>query len=181
MTLLVGVATRKGVWIGADSGSVAADLAFTIPDPKVWRAGAWIVAGCGDWRAIELLRHAVEWPSPPATVADAHRTISIDVVDEIRKSFEQRGYEDTTDEDGIPKWSALLGCRTASRAPVLFALENDHPEQHAAITDGLGEEFALGVLSQTAHLPPERRVRATLAATRKHYGSIRPPFRVESL
>jgi hypothetical protein len=183
LTLLVGVATRKGVWIGADSGSVAADFAVTIPDPKVWNTGAgWIVAGCGDWRAIELLRHAVEWPAPPPAVYDAHRTISIEVVDEIRKAFDQRGYEDEQDEDGIPKWSALVGFRTsASRVPLLFALENDHPEQHRAITDGLGEEYALGVLSQNAHLDPEKRVRATLAATRAHYGAIRPPFRVEAL
>lgn len=181
MTLLVGVATRKGVWIGADSGSVVESYSVAVPEPKVYRKGPWIVACAGDWRALELVRHAVEFPDPPKTAHDAHRVIALDVVDEVRKAFDARGFECGDDEDGNPQWYMLLGVRTASRAPLLYYVGADHPEQHTHMAVGLGESFALGVLSQNAQLSPEQRVRATLAATRRHYGNLLPPYRVESV
>ena len=181
MTLLVGVATRKGVWIGADSGSVANSYAVAVPEPKVWNTGkGWIAAVAGDWRALELVRHTVAWPAPPKTAHDAHRTVAIDVADEIGKAFDARGFDGGEDKEE-PTWWLLLGTRTASGSPVLFYFEANHAEQHTHQAVGAGEEFALGVLSQNAHMNPERRVRATLAATRKHYGVLLPPYRVESL
>jgi hypothetical protein len=182
LTLLVGVATRKGVWIGADSGSVADDFATAIPEPKVWNTGnGWIVACAGDWRALELVRYTVEFPDPPKTSGDAHRTIAIDVVDEIRKAFDARGFECAADDDGCPQWFALLGVRTMSRAPLLFYLESDHPEQHRHVAVGTGEDFALGVLAANVQRAPLERVKHTLKVTREHYGCLRPPYRVESL
>lgn len=182
MTLLVGVATRKGVWIGADSGSVAGAYAVRVPEPKVWKtSNGWIVGGCGDWRALELVKYTVQFPDPPKSVNEAHRTIAVDVVDEINKALEARGFSEEPEDDGSAGWTLMLATRCASRAPVLFHLEDEHPEQHRSLALGAGEEYALGVLSQNAHLSPERRVRATLNATRKHYGILLPPYRIESL
>lgn len=182
MTLLVGVATRKGVWIGADSGSVADSYAVSVPEPKVWNTGkGWIAAVAGDWRALELVKHTVDWPAPPRSVHEAHRVVAIDVLDEIGKAFAARGFDGgESDEDGA-KWWLLLGTRTASRAPVMFYVEANHPEQHRQIAVGMGEQFAMGVLAANTERAPEARVRHALTATREHYGCLLPPFRVESL
>lgn len=181
MTLLVGVASRKGVWIGADSGSVSDPYAISVPEPKVWRSGAWIVACGGDWRALELVRHAAKLPDAPKTVGDAHKVVCLDVIDAIQKAFDERGFDGSADENGAPKWTMLLGVRTLSGAPMLFNVQCDHPEQLRHTALGTGEEFALGVLAANAERAPADRVRHALRATRQHYGILLPPYRVESL
>jgi hypothetical protein len=181
LTLLVGVSTRKGVWIGADSGSVSDPYSVAVPEPKVWRAGDWIVACGGDWRALELVRHATKFPHAPKSVYDAHKVVCLDVLDACQKAFDERGYDGSPDEDNVPKWFMLLGVRTATRTPMLFNVQCDHAEQQRSTAIGTGEEFALGVLAANTERSPEQRVRHALGAARKHYGILLPPFRVESL
>lgn len=182
MTLLVGVATRKGVWLGADSGSIGGNYSLAVPEPKVWRSGAWIVAVGGAWRALELVRHAVKMPPAPRDVVDAHKVVCLDVLDEVRRAFQERAYDPQPGEDEAAAWYMLLGVRCTSRGlPMLYYVEDDHAERlpHAAV--GQGEEFALGRLSANDHLEPAARVRDTLKATCSRFGLIRPPYRVESL
>lgn len=181
MTLLVGVATRKGVWIGADSGSVGGGYSLAVPEPKVWHSGAWLVAIGGAWRALELVRHAVKMPAAPHSVADAHKVVCLDVLDEIRTTFASRGYDPEPAEDEAAAWYMLLGVRCGSGTPALYYVEDDHAERLACAAVGQGEEYALGRLSGNAHMDPGARVRDTLKATRERFGLIRPPYRVESL
>jgi hypothetical protein len=182
LTLLVGVATRKGVWIGADSGSIGGTFSQAVPEPKVWRDGAWLVSVGGSWRALELVRHAVKMPTAPRSVADAHKVVCLDVLDEIRTAFTARGYAPEPGEDDAAAWYMLLGVRCALRGqPVLFYVEDDHAESVPCAAVGQGEEYALGRLSGNAHMDPAARVRDTLKATRERFGLIRPPYRVESL
>lgn len=180
---MVGVATRKGVWIGADSGSVAGEFSRSVPEPKVWKAGEWIVACAGSWRALELMKYTVKLPRAPKLVSDLHRVICIDVVDEIRKAFSARGVADAVEldsEDGAA-WLALIGVRTPSGGCALYYLEAEHAERVSEYAVGLGDEFAMGVLSCTRQTPPALRLRNAFNRTRAHYGALRSPFRVEAL
>ena len=180
LTLLVGVATRKGVWIGADSGSVADTFSISVPARKVWRSGSWIVGMAGDWRALELVQHAAKMPSAPATHSDAHRTIALDVLDAVRAAFRERGFE--TEQEDDSKWYMLLGTRTRDGRPLLSCLySDDHNEQVSRAALGIGDEYALGVLDERDDLEPAARVRHALKRTARLYGALRPPYRIESL
>lgn len=179
MTLLVGVATRKGVWIGADSGSVAETYAISVPEPKVWKASGWIVAMAGNWRALDVVRYAVRMPKRPERATDLHRTIAIELLDAIRAAFSARGVE--SGDDDATRWYMLVGTRTA-HGGALFSLDaTESVERLPIATIGLGDEFARGVLGERSDLEPAARIRHTFKRTRELYGNLRPPYRVEAL
>jgi hypothetical protein len=188
LTLLVGVATRKGVWIGADSSSVADTFSLSVPEPKVWHAGDWLVGMAGNWRALELVRYTAKLPPAPKRVQDVHKVIAIDVADEVRECFRRAGFAPESDGDEIEGdagkgWHMLLGVRCASRGHSLYYVRDEHAERVTHYAVGLGDEFALGVLelAQRTHPDPAVRVRTVLRTTSHYYGNIRPPYRVESL
>ncbi len=182
MTLLVGLATRKGVWIGSDSGSAADTFSVSISTRKVWRSGAWIVGMAGQWRALELVQHACRMPPAPASTADAHRTVALDVMDAVQLAFRERGFE-SSDESDETRWYMLLGTRAKQdRRPLLFCVYSDeHCEQVTTAALGIGDEYASGVLDERADLEPTERLRHALKRTARLYGALRPPYRIESL
>lgn len=182
MTLLVGVTTRKGVWIGADSGSVADTFSISVPTRKVWKAGAWIVGMAGQWRALELVQHACRLPAPPVTYADAHRTVAIDVLDALHSTFRERAFE-YSDEDAETRWYMLLGTRAKhDRRPMLFAVySDDHCEQVTSAALGLGDEYARAVIDERQDFEPAQRLRHALKRTARLYTALRSPYRVEAL
>jgi len=181
MTLLVGLATRKGVWIGADSGSVADTFSISVPARKVWVSGEWIVGMAANWRALELVKHAVRMPAPPATQADVHKTIAIDVLDAVHAAFRERGFEYEHDSDDT-RWYMLLGTKTRDgRASLSCLYSDDHNEQVRSATLGLGDEYAAGVLDERSDMTPETRIRHVFKRTARRYTGLRGPFPVESL
>ncbi len=172
MTLLVGIADKRKVWIGADSASVSENFAVAVPEAKVFKKDGWLIAGAGDWRALEIVRYYVRLPNVP-TQTELHRSLCIGFSAAIEKGFSDNNYkpEDETD------FTLLVGVGNS-----LFHWSSSHAEQHSFTAVGIGEEFAIGYLeAKHGTRTPSEVIRETMKATRKYYGgSIRPPYRIES-
>jgi hypothetical protein len=134
-----------------------------------------------NWRALELVKHAVRMPEAPATLADVHKTIAIDVLDVVHSAFRERGFDYEHDSDDT-RWYMMLGTKTRDgRASLSCLYSDDHNEQVSSAALGMGDEYALGVLDERTDLTPETRIRYVFKRTARLYAGLRAPFPVESL
>ena len=97
MTLAIGLATSRGVWIGTDSGTTADEATEVCSAPKLWRSNGWLVASAGNWRASEIMRYDVEFPRPGN---NPHRTLCMDLNTDLQKAFERNDWTLKVDDKG---------------------------------------------------------------------------------
>ncbi len=174
MTLAVGIATRHGVWIGADSGTTADNATDRSYEPKIFRKSGWLIAGSGEWRVMDLVRYACDLPRPGE---NPHRTLCIDVKSELEKTFTEHGFDLKTDDEGTPYAPYFL---LFSDGHMLWQIDHEgHAERRMVTTIGTGADYALGWLDRSDLGPAPDRVKAVLRATSKRYGMLQAPFTVE--
>lgn len=91
MTTIVAIQGNGWAVIGGDSRAVG-DRTYKMADiGKVVENGPYIIATCGDIRAVNLLAHAFKPPAPPTHDLDAFITTKF--IPALRKCFELHGYE----------------------------------------------------------------------------------------
>ena len=148
-------------------------------DPKVWRAGCFLIGCCGDTSFQTLLQMRLNWPSDLANVLE-HITVSLPA--EMRRIARQ-------DAVPMPEGAALIACKGD-----LYLLDTEREscdstqadlsvervtEQYAAV--GSGAEIGLGALYATRGAAPMKRLVKALEAASLHRGDVAPPFTVLSL
>jgi len=167
MTVCVAVAAGGRVLMGADSAVTGADGSqATLRDPKVFKAGSFVVAaaGSGDW--WHLLRYRVRWPRLKA--ADSEEAVRVQLVDALCNACQDNDVEPGNGE-------TLLGIHGR-----IYVLEGELvpvrlTTPYAAI--GSGSAWALGALYATGDMPPRDRIKLALEATAAHCATVRRPWR----
>lgn len=175
MTLCVGVTTRKGVWIGVDSGSSGDDATISVPEPKLFRANGWLVACCGDWRVIDVIKYAVDFPD---IGANPHKSLCIDLNAEIIRRFKEHEIEIKLpgDDDAVGSEYEML---VSDGEKLWYIDQTGHAEQHYASAIGQGEEYALGIIDGSNIDDPVLKIKEAFKATAKRYRCLISPYLVE--
>ena len=177
MSLIVGLAHRGKVWIGADSASVSDDFSMAAQEPKVFRKDGWLVAVGGSWRATELIRYAVRFPKLPE-VKDAHRVITLELIRDIIGEFESRGFELEVDLDNdldeLGDFHILLGVHGA-----LYHLHHWQAQRVALYGSGAAGDIAIGFLEATRTGEPTTRIKQAMGVAARYYpAQVRRKFTV---
>ena len=166
MTCLAALRHRGKVWMGGD-GCESLDGGFVaITEPKVWRAGKYIIGHCGDGRACQLIKHTFE---PPEYNGGGMVFMVSEFVPPLLELI--NGFQGEDDFDvGL-----LVGINSR-----LFEIDGDGcvTEKRYTATMGSGGAIALGNLEATADLPPRDRIEAALIASAKHRNDVSEPFTI---
>lgn len=179
MTAIVGLVHEGKVWLGADSAGSTNSMICARADAKVFRNGDAVFAGCGSFRALDLLRCSLVVPERlPSKSLDAY--MRTDFIDAVRYCFKCGGFATVHDgaESGATFLVGVEGC--------LFTVENDYQVGESMelwTAHGSGIEYALASLwtmHRTEQLlaDPEARLRIALEAAANYNPFVRGPFTI---
>jgi ATP-dependent protease HslVU (ClpYQ) peptidase subunit len=172
MTAIVGLVHDGCVYIGGDSAGVDGYSLTVRADGKVFRNGLFLFGFTTSFRMGQLIRYALEPPSPEG---DLEHFMAVSFVDAVRSCLKEGGWarKDNEREEG---GTFLVG--VAGR---LFAVHEDYQVAEAAdgyAAVGSGEQVALGALYATADtdMEPGERVLVALRAAERFNAGVRGPF-----
>jgi ATP-dependent protease HslVU (ClpYQ) peptidase subunit len=172
MTAIVGLVHDGCVYIGGDSAGVDGYSLTVRADSKVFRNGLFLFGFTTSFRMGQLIRYALEPPSPEG---DLEHFMAVSFIDAVRSCLKEGGWarkENDREEGG----TFLVG--VAGR---LFAVHEDYQVAEAAdgyAAVGSGEQVALGALYATAgtEMDPGERVLVALRAAERFNAGVRGPF-----
>ena len=190
MTCIVGYTNGKKVWIGGDSAG-AAGLNISIrKDEKVFKNGDFLIGYTSSFRMGQIIRY--NFIPPKRKKIDKNNKLDIfkymctDFIDELRKTFEQKGFltkKDNEESGG----TFLIGYKGR-----LFEIESDFQvaeniENYNAC--GCGKYYALGslytsLLNVSESIKPlkiNEILKTSLQTAVKFNGGVRPPFIIKSI
>jgi hypothetical protein len=144
-------------------------------DTKVFRNGKYLFGFTTSFRMGQLIRHALEPPTPPKTPGQLDRFMSTTFIDAIRDCLKAGGWA-RRDNDREEGGTFLVGVRGR-----LYSVEEDFQVGQAAdgyAAVGSGAAVALGALYASALMPmsPRRRVKVALRAAERFNAGVRGPF-----
>jgi ATP-dependent protease HslVU (ClpYQ) peptidase subunit len=168
MTCVVGVVSRKRVWLGGDSAVTDDDGVLLLTGaPKAWRIGAWLFGFAGDAADYSALAFDLA-PAPPPT--QIVRYVHVDLVAAVRQALERANCAQANH-------TLMVGVRGR-----LFLIADGGADEvrgdYCAI--GSGAHPALGSLYTSRGSPAEARVRWALEASEAHCSSVRRPWTILS-
>lgn len=173
MTCIVGIEADGKVYLGGDSLGSSEHLQQTIPEPKVFENGPFLIGIAGSFRWGQLLEHALIVTPQPGDVDDRKFMVTT-FIDAVRKTMLDGGYMAKEDEFESAYGDALVGYRGR-----LYVLEGTEfhirrAREYAAV--GCGEAVALGALHATRGKRPKDRLKIALEAAAEHVPGVRGPF-----
>lgn len=182
MTLVIAVADEKRAVMGGDSGSasLAAAGMVTVRNPKVFRAGPFLVGFALSWRFGQILQYHVEWPEPEPG-CDLLRFAITEVGPRIRTAVVEHGFMAPQDDNTKRDAQAILALRNQ-----IFGINGRFEVaqlQEPYIAIGSGHQVAYGSLYATqtrTDLSLERRVELALEAGCEYVPGLRRPFIIEA-
>jgi hypothetical protein len=176
MTLVVGLSTSRGVWIGADSGSTIGEATEICSAPKLWRSNGWLVASAGNWRALEIMRYDLEFPAPGN---NPHRALCMDLNTLLGQAFERNDWTLKEDSEGEIDVTDAYWILAAYKDSLFMVDYNGHVEKVKRAAIGTGTEYALGMLDHSEIGSAEKRIRKALVQTAKRYRMLIGPYHIE--
>ncbi|MFI9019060.1 hypothetical protein ACIGZI_34045 [Streptomyces griseus] len=175
MTVIVGLATKHRVHLGADSAGVSGLQLTVRADPKTFRNGQYVMGFTTSFRMGQLLRYSFHAPPAPPTADDLHGFMVTTWTNDLRTCLKDGGWA-RRDSDQEQAGTFLVGVHGR-----LFSIWDDyqvaeHADGYAAV--GCGDDLALGALHATAHLgmAPRARLTAALAAADHHSAGVTGPY-----
>lgn len=178
MTLCIGLSTARGVWVGCDSGSTAANATEACTSPKLWRSNGWLVASAGNWRALEIMRYDLEFPNPGS---NPHKTLCMDLNTLLHQAFDRNNWTLIKDDEGeVSEGNGYY--ILAAYGDALFSIDfAGHVERvrRAAIGIGSAAEYALGIIDSSELGSAEKRLRKAFTTTAKRYRMLVGPYLIE--
>lgn len=165
--------------IGEDSAaSFPANEVYNFVRAKIFATGEYLVGYIISFRAGQVLRHEVNWPSPPADV-DLERFVVRDVVPELRRALREAGALKVT--EGVEQTAQfMIGLRGELMTVGTDFSIGSLQETYRAI--GSGRHNAYGALHVLADfgITAKEKVRRALEAAANFTSNVRPPFVVIS-
>jgi ATP-dependent protease HslVU (ClpYQ) peptidase subunit len=174
MTCIVAIETADGVWMGGDRLASDAYQGIELDEAKVFWNGPALIGCCGSIRQAQLMRYVLDVPGASLTW-DVNRWVATDLTRAMIEMAE--GWRASHVKDGVSRsHNSLLAVRGR-----IYELQADYSFTRCArhlYAVGSGQEYALGSLYSTAHLPPEERVRVALEAAAEFSPTVAGPFDV---
>ena len=156
MTIVAGIVTPEGAWIGSDSLAAVGELCASTASPKIGRFGNILIGFAGSWRAGQVfLEHTAKLSNPT-----------------LRQILEA--------DAPVDDWNLLVieGSRiyeVSADKGVVEAI-NQYGYSYAAI--GSGSSVCLGALGYASDSLSERALRRALVVTAEHTTNVGGPFSV---
>lgn len=183
MTVIIGIADGRAVYMGADSFIGNGDYALQYKHPKIVRrelpGGQPILFGVSGETRPMLLLGAMTLPEHKPGV-DALYYVGIELVNAMRTMFGEAGF--STAQDGrehAANTTVLIGYDGR-----LFAIWHDYTHAETAngyMAVGSGMYVALGALAATEGIDPFPRLEKVLTAAARHNAYVRAPYVVETI
>lgn len=172
MTVAVGVCTKDGVLLGADSASLSGWGVHMRADPKLVQLGdRFAVAATVSYRLLQIVAYQVE-PPKALTGVTKHKCLARDWVPAVIAALDEHSYEPGEEEDEL-----LVAWKDE-----LFRVRGDFSVQQ--VTDrydaiGAGEDYALGALdalNEKGCCTDDELLSRALATAARRCAAVRPPF-----
>ncbi len=178
MTCIVGSIDGHTVILGSDSAAIGdpdGSEIYTMPEPKVFACGPYVVGVCGSYRVGQVLRYRADLPEPP-TSEDFGAFLVRDLAPAIGDLLETEGVVGSHRTFLGNKVALLIGYQDQ-----LWCIGSDltvMPEgEFGAIGSGrLRAYAALHALKSAGIEPAQRRIELALEAAAKYTASVRPPW-----
>ncbi len=178
MTCVVGSIDDQSVILAADSAAIGnpdGSEIYTMPEPKVFRCGPYVVGVCGSYRVGQVLRYQGDLPEPHPD-SDFGSFLVRDLVPAIGELIETEGVVGSHRTFLGNKVVILLGYQRQ-----LWSITSDLtvlPEvEFGAIGSGrLRAYAALHALKAAGVEPAQRRLELALEAAAMYTASVRPPW-----
>lgn len=170
MTVIVGLKTSRGVWIGGDSAGVAGHNITTRADEKVFRNGDFLIGIAGSFRMGNLLRYSLKVPENPGK--EINEFMVVDFVDAVKATFAAGGFPVI---DNMFDGAFLVGYKGE-----LFGIQPDFQvarNRSGFDAIGIGANYANGSLRSTKG-NAKKRVLTALETAAEYSGGVTPPFTV---
>ena len=177
MTCIVAIVDGGSILMGADSAGVGGLSMNIRKDPKVFINGDMIMGFTSSFRMGQILMHSFKAPKHPKGM-DTFEYMTTLFVDEVRKSFKDKGYNRTVDSE------LKGGCFLVGYKKKLFKIESDFqvgmPSERFD-SCGCGDDVAFGSLFSTKGRNPYDRIRLALKAAERYSAGVRAPFLIKEL
>jgi hypothetical protein len=173
MTCVAALVYDGTIYMGADSAGVAGYALTVRADQKVFINGDFIIGFTSSFRIGQLLRYSLKPPKYRPEEKDLYEYMVTDFIDAVRKCLKDGGYVQ------IDKGEESGGCFLVGTRGRLFQIECDFQVGESIQTFdavGCGRAYALGALSSTHSMEPERRVMLSLEVAEKWSAGVRGPF-----
>lgn len=175
MTVIAGIRTGLGAWIGGDSFTGSNGWPVVIMNkPKVAQNGKYLIGFSGIGRGEDLI-HRFAPPPPPAK--DLDRFIRVEFIDSLREHLRAGGI--LRKENDVETTEAGFAVLVATQGR-LFIIHSDlqvlEPADGIAAV-GSGAKPALGALHALSG-QPSARIRRALEIAALVIESVRPPFTI---
>lgn len=174
MTCIAAVAHEGKVWIGGDSAAMSQGVIYRVENGKVWRSGEFLFGVAGDLSPGITIRFTFTPPQIPDDDLDSYMATTF--ADELRASLKRRGRLEVENAVESVNCALLVGVRGALYHMDESFCMTPSLENYCAI--GSGREVALGSLSETRRLEPERRIRRALERAEYWTDGVRAPFHI---
>ena len=136
MSLIIGIADGKHVWMGADSGGSLGDMVIPHRDPKMFKVGPMICGFVGYARAIQ----AAQYVTPPKSKKDPYKYLNKYTI-ALQKAVNQAMGNENGDD---PVLMGLIGYKGKIYSmDGIFNYSDPYISFNAV---GVGSEFVLGYL-----------------------------------
>jgi ATP-dependent protease HslVU (ClpYQ) peptidase subunit len=177
VTVIIGYADGKSVWIGADSLATDGDRVQSTKVRKVFKVGNFLIGACGSVRMLQLLQYQLQVPPQPNGMTDECYMVTV-FAECVRECFREGGFvkiENNEESGGM----FLVGYQGE-----IYAVEEDfqvgHYEDNVS-TAGAGAYYALAAMYALEELKPKERILKALEVTEKLSVWVRGPFFVEKI
>jgi ATP-dependent protease HslVU (ClpYQ) peptidase subunit len=177
MSCVIGLAQRRRVYIGADSGAVGSRFIRTTNLPKVFRRGPFLIGYVGSFRMGQVLEHYLDVPAQAPDEGEMTYMVTR-FIDAVRDLLRAKGVM-SIDHHKETGGQFLVGYRGR-----LYSVNSDfHVGDMADGFDaiGSGAVVALGALMALEGLAPRERITRALEIAAYYIVDVYPPFRVLSL
>ncbi|SFM09289.1 hypothetical protein [Pelosinus propionicus] len=173
MTCVAAVVYDNVVYMGADSAGVAGTDLTVRADQKVFTNGEFLIGFTSSFRMGQLLRYAFTPPKYYADEKDLYAYMVTDFINAVRTCLKNGGYAQ------IDKGEEIGGIFLVGVRGRLFQVESDYQVGESAYpysAVGCGEAYALGALSVTHTIDPEKRIQLALSTAENFSAGVRGPF-----
>ena len=177
MTCIVALKTEDEIVIGGDHAVNDGDRIHTMPQPKVFKRGQFLIGYCGSLRVGQVVQYGLKIP-PGFKKKDLHKYMVVDFCNALRACLNHAGAarKDKEEEEHENRFLVVIQNRI---------FEIDEGYSVCEIIDGVyaigsGVEFALGSLytSRNDWFSPKERVRMALESAAYYCQSVSDPFTI---
>ncbi len=174
MSAVIGIKTKAGVWIGADS-ALTSDERVTTGHCKLFKIDELLIGMAGSYRAINVIRYLFTSPPHlPNITTDTY--IGSLLVPCLIKCFEENGImNEGSYREEFQKSTEFIIAYQNRLFEIDCAMGFVELEEIAAI--GVGDDYAEGIYETTKKpINPNKLIKSILKLISENFNSVKPPF-----